>query len=262
MRTNKEWALVTGASQGIGYEFSKQLAALEYNLVMVSNQKEKGIQAAEALAKTYKIDARALFIDLSENDAAEKVVSYCKDKDIKILINNAGVFTFKPFLNHSPSEIHLYINLHLRTLTDLSYFFALQFKERGGGYIINMSSLAAHFSFPGIALYEASKAYILTLSKTLWYEFKDSGVNITAICPGGANTSLYKLKSSMLLMGVKLGILISVEKLVKKSLKAMFKGKRTLTPGLINIICIPFIKALPTFIILFIKRKLQKYEWR
>ncbi len=256
------WAVVTGGSSGIGLEFSRQLAAMGYNLILVSNQQEQLIEAANSIKADFAVECEPLFQDLSETDSAQNVFNYCSTKNVKILINNAGLFSLQQFTDHSLKTVELYLGVHLTTFTRLCYLFSSYFANNGGGYILNMSSLAAYFNIPGIALYQATKSYVWSLSKSLWYEFYNSNVSITALAPGGVNTSLYRLKPSLLKLGVNLGILTPTNKLVRKGLRAMFRRRRGVIVGFLNILFIPIIKCLPTCVILQIKKYLKQYEWK
>ena len=148
------------------------------------------------------------------------------------------------------------LQLHIGTVTRLSRLFAADMCNRKHGYILNMSSLSCWTPYPGIALYTATKAYIRVFTRALGYELRDYGVVATVICPGGVATGLYGLKPGLLKLGVRLGVLMTTEHLVRKALKALFRGKKQLIPGVFNRLLIPLASVMPTSIRLFVKHRL------
>ena len=119
-----------------------------------------------------------------------------------------------------------------------------------------MSSLSCWTPYPGIALYTATKAYIRVFTRALAYELHDYGVKAMVVCPGGAATGLYGLPPHLLKLGVRLGVLMTPERLVRKSLRALFRGKKQLIPGLFNRILIPLAASMPTRVRLIVKHRL------
>ena len=119
-----------------------------------------------------------------------------------------------------------------------------------------MSSLSCWTPYPGIALYTATKAYIRVFTRALGYELRDYGVVATVVCPGGVATGLYGLKPGLLKLGVRLGVLMTTERLVRNALKALFRGKKQLIPGVFNRLLIPLASVMPTSIRLFVKHRL------
>ncbi len=251
-------ALVTGASSGIGLEYARQLAARGINLLMVSIDQENLEREAATIAKQYSIKVDTHCMDLAQPDAAEQLYRHCQEKDfqIEVLINNAGIFSFKEVTLTDPKRIETMLQLHMGTVTKLSRLFALEMCERRHGYILNMSSLSCWAPYPGIALYSATKAYIRVFTRSLAYELSDYGVTATVVCPGGVATGLYGLKPSLLKLGVHLGVLMTPERLVRKALKALFKGKKQLIPGLLNRLLIPLAAIMPARIRLIVKHQM------
>ena len=154
------WALVTGADSGIGLAYSHELARNGCNLVIVSNREQQIKDTAAKISAEYGVEVRPLYADLAEADSAKMLFDYCETEKISIylLINNAGVFSFKQFIDTAPGFIDLTIDLHVRTVVLLCRFFGKKMSEYGEGYILNMSSLGAWMTLPGISLYQSSKA--------------------------------------------------------------------------------------------------------
>ena len=220
-------ALVTGASSGIGLQYATQLARdYHTDLLLVSNQEEEQKQVAADLAAQYGVKTTALYADLSKQDAAEQLFAYCQENKlvVDILVNNAGVFFFNPYCETSMKRIDLILNLHMITVAKLCRLFGEEMmkreltaeeqtqkicgKSRKKGYILNMSSMSAWMAMPGIQSYNATKAFIYNFSKSLWYEMKPKGVNITVMTPGAVDTALFGLAPNLRRLAVNLTVSI------------------------------------------------------
>lgn len=242
-----EWAVVTGASSGIGLEFSRQLAEAGWNLVMISNQQAELSRCASEIKAECNVKTLAVALDLTEEDAVRKVMHTVKSVQLspKLLINNAGVFDFRSVDSLADKRINLYIDLHVRAVTMLSKSMSHYMAERDGGYVLNMSSMACWMPMPGIAVYAATKAYIRAFSRALRIEMKDAGVSVTVACPGGIATDLFGLPKGFQRLGVKLGVLAPVEKFVRKALRRTLKRKAQYINGGFNRLSIVAVASLP-----------------
>ncbi|MGN0214028.1 MAG: SDR family NAD(P)-dependent oxidoreductase [Muribaculaceae bacterium] len=252
-------ALVTGASSGIGLEFCRQLAAMGINLLMVSNQMQELAAARDHLAARYPNQRFwAHYKDLAQPNAAEEIYNYCEQNGIvvDILINNAGIFSFKLLADTTTERLNLFIDLHMRTVTMLCHRFGNDMKQRGSGYILNMSSMSCWMPMPGIGMYAATKAYIRVFSRTLALELKESGVGVTVACPGGIATDLFGLPRNLQRLGVKVGALATPERFVRNALNRMFNRKKQYINGFINRLAIVSVSLLPDRIRLIVKHKM------
>lgn len=255
-------ALVTGASSGIGLQYATELAKQKHDLILVSNQEKEIVEAAQKLSHEYGIKAIGLYRDLATTEAAEVLHSYCKENnyDIDILINNAGVFFFNELVSTEMKRIEVMLQLHIITVTKMCRLFGEDMKKKGSGYILNMSSMSAWMTMPGINVYNASKAFILNFSRSLWYELYPHNVGVTAICPGAVDTGLYGLSDYWRKIAVGLGISMRPEKLAQKALKKMYKKKKQYIPGWINHLFIPLIKHLPDWFIFLVIKKISCFQ--
>lgn len=255
-------ALVTGASSGIGEQYATELARLGHDLILVSNQEKEIQEVANRLANEYKISTEAIFMDLAKNDAAEELLSHCKaeNKKVDILINNAGVFFFNDLTKTAMRRMELMLQLHVVTVAKLCKLFGDEMIANGGGYILNMSSLSAWTTFPGITVYESTKSFINTFSISLAREYKKHNVSVTSVCPGAVDTGLYNLSMPLRKLAVRIGVAIPPERLAHKAIAKMFKKKKCYVPGAINHIFLPFCKRLPDCIISLIMSKIEKYQ--
>ena len=240
-------ALITGGSSGMGLEYARQLAAKGYDLLLVSNQPEELDKAASELSKAYQVDVIGHFRDLATETAAEDLYKYCQDQNLQIdvLINNAGMFFFEELTTENEAKALTMVRLHIFTPTRLCILFGEDMKKRGSGYILNVSSMAAKLPCPGITTYSATKAYLKSFSKSMYYELRPYGVGLTVVCPAAIATPLYKLKPSLLKLGVKLGLIGTPQWLVRRALRGMFHKRRVVKPGFMNIYLPPLIAILP-----------------
>ena len=240
-------ALVTGASSGMGLEFARQLAAKGYALFIVSNQEKELADAAANLRTESGVPIQSLCIDLAQHGIAEKVLAWCPSPDV--LINNAGIFFMEYLGPENLPKVRTMMALHMETVTELCILAGTQMKEKGGGRILNISSMTARIPAPGIAIYSATKAYLKSFGKSLSYEFRPFGVTVTTVCPAAVDTGLYPLPDRLRGFLRRIGLIRTPEWLVRRSLKAMFHGRRTFSPGLTNAILPPLIALLPARLI-------------
>ena len=252
---HQPWALITGGSSGMGLEYARQLAEIGCNLLLVSNQKEELEKVASDL-KTNEIQVLPHYQNLATETAAEELFAFCQDgnQQIDILINNAGMFFFEELTTENESKALTMMRLHIFTPTRLCILFGNAMKQRGYGYIINMSSMAAKLPCPGITIYSATKAYLKSFGKSLYFEMRPYDVGVTTVCPAAIATPLYKLKPTLLNFGVKIGVIGTPQWLVSKALKGMMRKKRVVKPGFMNIYLPPLIAILP--------KKLVDSLWR
>ena len=244
---HRPWALITGSSSGIGLEYASQLAEIGCNLLLVSNQKEELERVAESLKQGRDIQVVPHEQDLATEIAAGELFAFCQAKNlhIDILINNAGMFFFEELTTENEAKALTMMRLHTFTPTRLCILFGEEMKRRGYGYLVNMSSMAAKLPCPGITVYSATKAYLKSFGKSLYFEMRPYGVGVTTVCPAAIATPLYKLKPSLLKFGVKIGLIGTPQWLVHRALKGMIRKKRVVKPGLMNVYLPPLIALLP-----------------
>ena len=244
---HRPWVLITGGSSGMGLEYARQLAELGCNLLLVSNQKEELKKVSEDLKRGKAIQVIPHYQDLATETAAEELFGFCQaiGLEIDLLINNAGMFFFEELTPENEAKALTMMRLHVFTPTRLCILFGEEMKQRGYGYLINMSSMAAKLPCPGITIYSATKAYLKSFGKSLYFEMRPYGVGVTTVCPGAIATPLYKLKPSLLRLGVNIGLIGTPQWLVRKALKGMMRKKRVVKPGFMNIYLPPLVAILP-----------------
>ncbi len=184
--------LITGASSGIGMAMAREFARHGHDLFLVARREEVLKRLCEELEREYRVNAGYLACDLAEDPG--NVLKYCHKEGIMIdvLINNAGYGDYRPFIDGDLDKLLEMIDLNDRALTALTYDFVNDMKERGGGQIINVGSVASFFPGPWMAVYYATKAYVMSFSLALREELKDFGVSVSVLCPGPVKSQFWK----------------------------------------------------------------------
>ena len=255
-------ALITGAASGIGRAFAKECAKKQIPLLLVDINEQALSQTANDIKQNYNIEIHTLTLDLSKPDAPQKCFDFCDQNDLQIdlLANIAGIFMFDPLLDADPARTNLMIDLHAKTVTNMSCLFGQRMRQRRYGFIMNMASMSAWMPMPGIATYNATKSYIRSMSRSLRFELKPWNVSVTTVCPGGCDTPLLPLPDNIRTLAVNLGCLMSPQKLACKALNATLKRKKQTIPGIINHLIRAFIVIIPDWLISFIQKCLPIYE--
>lgn len=182
-------ALITGASKGLGYEITLALAPRCQNLVLAARDAAALESLKQLLIQNgFKGEIEIIIVDLTKMDAVNKFQSLA---DVDLLINNAGLGILNHFEKSNQDEINQMIMVNSYNLTMLTQHFSKKMLERGEGQIINVSSIAGFIVSPIFSVYAATKAYVTHLSTSLDFEFRDRGVRVKAICPGGIKTNFH-----------------------------------------------------------------------
>ena len=255
-------ALVTGASSGIGLCYAEQLAARGYNLIIVSRDKEQLDNVAEQISEKYGVKVTTLAKDLATMTAAEELYEWTVSNGyvVDVLINNAGMFSFCDILDTPTERIKQAISLHDITNTILCKLFAADMAERGGGYILNMSSYSIWMPWPGLSLYSASKAYLKSFSIAFAKEVREKKVYVTAVCPAGIATDLYGLSKKWQKIGLNIHALSTPKFCARRGLNSMFKRRRCVVPDWWMRLLIPLLENLPMFVLRWMRGFTKKWQ--
>ena len=240
-------ALVTGGTSGMGLEYCRQLAAMGCNILMVSIQRELLETLPSELTATYGVEACGLYMDLSQKSAADEIWNYCRQQnlEIDILVNNAGMFFFHELDAAMQGKALAMLQLHVYTPTRLMLLFGEAMKERRKGFIVNMSSMTAELPTPGITMYAATKAYLKSFSKSMYFEMRPYCVGVTTVLPAAVATPLYQMKPRLMKLGVSVGLIRTPQRLVKCALRGMLRRRHVVKPGVMNYILPVLIRLLP-----------------
>lgn len=253
----ESFALVTGASSGIGLEIANLLAARGYSLLLVSDQGELLDQLAEKLSLDHKVRVVKLCINLASNEAAYEVFNFCQENklSVEVLVNNAGFFFFGQITNAPREKAQAKIQLHVMTSSLLCTLFGNKMKKRRKGFILNISSIIAYKAFPGIGYYAATKSYIKSFTRSLRTELKYYGIHVTCLCPGATATNLYDPNVVDVELVKKLGIMMSADKVAKLGVQGLFKNKAVVIPGLITKLILLLTLLTPQWVLYEIRKR-------
>ncbi|NVB39032.1 SDR family oxidoreductase [Pseudenhygromyxa sp. WMMC2535] len=235
LEKNAPLALVTGASGGIGLEFARQLAAAGHDLVLVARSEAKLRALADELESSHSIRARVVAMDLGKPHAASELAAELDALGlaVDVLINNAGFGLFGEFVDTELDEELAMIQLNIVALTELSKHLVRAMKARGRGQVLNVASTAAFQPGPLMAVYYATKAYVLSFSEALAAELEGSGVSVTALCPGPTTSGFQaaaQLEGSKLIKGKMAG----AAEVATHGMRALARGKAVAIPGAQN----------------------------
>ncbi len=261
-RNFEAYALVTGAASGMGRIYALKLAQMGYDLVLVDIN-ERGLAETEKIVKAAVPAVTVLLVpqDLSTMDAADKVFERTEDAgcQVEVLVNNAGVMFCQGMAETSERMLKLIMMVHMNTPLMLCRKYVTGMKERGRGYILNISSLAAWMIWPGIGMYGCTKRFVRDYSRQLRIECQKTGVSVTNAYFGAVDTPLVPLKDSLRKLAGFLTVMISPEKAVNRALKATFRRRKGTMPGLLNKLFWPMIVILPDCLLGWIYRKAKPY---
>lgn len=257
MEENRKYALITGASSGIGWHFAELMAEKGYSLVAVSNQPDRLEDLKKRLEQEYGISVITINTDLAQENSAHQVFDLCNEKnlEVEVLINNAGMFFFKEIAGVDYSLMKSILALHMTTPALLCRLFGEQMIESKKGFILNVSSIAAVMPYPCISLYGPTKTFLRKLTRALRTEMKYKGINVTCLIPGAVDTGLYDASQFNTLLLKKLGIMKSPNTVANAGIRALFSNRAECVPGLLNKIIMLLLPVIPHFIISIIYRR-------
>lgn len=230
------YAVVTGASGGIGFELAKLLAADKYDLLLVARNSDKLKAAAEGIEKEFSVRVHYIPADLSQEQTPLKIYTTAihNNFDVEVLINNAGYGLNGEFAEIPADEQENMIMLNCTGLVNLTRMFLPHMLKRKSGKILNVASTAAFAAGPFMAVYYASKAFVLSFSEAISYETKRSGVSVICLAPGPVDTGFQQRAGIGKTMLLKAQSVMKPENAARSAYAAMKKGKTLVIPGLMN----------------------------
>ena len=226
-------ALITGASSGIGSELAKLCAAGGFDLILVARNKQALEDQARTLSREHRVTARAVEADLADPDAPRAIFDQVGDRAIDILINNAGFGLRGAFAQTDWSTEACMIQVNVASLAQLTKLFLPGMLQRRSGRILNVASTAGFVPGPFMAVYYASKAFVVSFSHALANETRGSGVTVTALCPGPTNTGFQRaagIGRSELFKGR----VMSAADVAHQGYEAMMEGRPEIIAGAYN----------------------------
>jgi uncharacterized protein len=251
MNTSRKTALITGASSGIGMDFARLLSREGYELFLVARSEAKLRALASELG-----NAKVIVSDLVFPDAPQRIFDVSGGVDV--LVNNAGFGVSGPFTETDLRKELEMIQVNVTALTHLTRLFLPPMLARKSGHILNLASTAAFLPGPLMAVYYATKAYVLSFSEAIADELRGTGVTVTALCPGPTATGFAEvagMESSRLFSLIRP---MRSEAVARYGLRAMRHGKRVAIPGIANKLSTQSIRVSPRRLVTTIVRKLQE----
>lgn len=232
-----DWAVITGASSGIGKSLAIDIAQCGLNTLLVARNTKALETLKKEIQSTYKVDVEVLSIDLG-TESIQEIISTLQDKNVGLLVASAGFGTSGNFINSSVHEEVNMLEVNCRALLELTHYFAQHFGQQGRGGIILMSSMVAFQGAPYTANYAATKAYVQSLAEGLYHELKENNVDVLAAAPGPVATSFAK-RANMIMDGA-----MKPENLSFEILKAL-GSKMTVLPGGLTKLLVYSLRTVP-----------------
>jgi uncharacterized protein len=227
-----EFALITGASSGIGLELATIMAEKGHNLLLIARSKDRLATLKTSLESKFKIKVVIVVMDLSIPNQAKVLYQYCMNENILVncLVNNAGYGDYGLFETTKLATYQNMLQLNILALTDLTALFLEDMKKRKSGRILNVGSIAAFQPIPNFSVYAASKAYVMQFTEALNYELRGTGVTATLLSPGVTETG-FVARANMHNAANTKGKLMDAYSVAIQGYQAMMRGKLNVTPG-------------------------------
>lgn len=249
--------LITGASKGIGRELAIVFAQQGYDLVLIARSKDLLAGLSKKLDRKYGVIVTVIEKDLTRTEAPEEIWEELKDREINILVNNAGFGDYKEFAHSEWEKQNLMVQLNVTALMHMTRLFLPAMEERGEGKILNLASTAAFLPGPNMSVYYATKAAVLSFSQAVSKEVRKSNVTVTALCPGPTSTNFENaagLVNSRLFHSLKV---TSARKVAVYGYKSLMKGKPVAVEGISNKLMVLGAKLAPRGLVLTMIDQIQ-----
>lgn len=241
------YALITGASGGIGLSLANELAMRKINLLLVARSEDKLKQAAENLSSRYQVKTDFLAIDLSQEGSANQVASWVNSKSyqVTILINNAGYGVWGDVDKTSLEKLQNMMRLNMLSLVELTHLFLPVLKREPQSYILNVASTAAYQAVATLSTYAASKSFVLLFTRGLRQELLKSNVSVTCLSPGATSTNFIDRAGMEAMKEKAEKFSMPADQVAKIAIRGMFKKKAEVIPGFLNWISVQLTYFVP-----------------
>lgn len=243
------YALITGASKGIGKQIAIILAARKYNLLLVARSDNELNVLKSYISEKYQVGVETLTLDLSTLGAASYVAEWCSRFPVSVLVNNAG-YGLRGDFSDVPIDQQLnMLQLNINAVVELSHYMLPVLKGQDQSYILNIASTAAYQALPTLSVYAASKAFILSFSRALRFELANSNVSVTCVSPGPVDTGFAERAGLNALSKMAQKFNMKPEVVAEIAVRGMLKGKAEVIPGFTNLISAYANRILPKAVI-------------
>lgn len=244
------WALVTGASSGLGADFARELAGRGCHVVLVARREEPMKALAASLESAHGVETRVVALDLAPPGAPPALAERLRGEGIAVdvLVNNAGFGVFGPFLEIPWERERQMLELDVVALVHLTKVFAREMAARGRGWILQVASIGAFQPTPTYATYSAAKSFVLSFGEAIAHELRPQGVRVCTVCPGVTATEFLAVAGQKITLYQRL-MMMQSPAVVRSAVRALLRGKTSVTPGIGN--------AVSAFSMRFTPRRLQ-----
>ena len=254
------YALVTGASSGLGRHIAEFLVLKGYYLVAVSNEPDGLEELKQDLEGNYETFVDTVNMDLSKEESAMTLYHYCQEKNLRIevLVNNAGTLVFGEAASVPYMKARTILQLHVTTPALLCRLFSENMIRHGRGFILNISSISAVMPFPTISFYGPTKTFLRHFTRALRTELKPWGIHVSCLMPGAMDTSFlddYKINRRK---AVRWRVVGNPRKVARSGIRALFRNRPECTPGFLNKLVLWIFPIIPRFVISLIYKRPRK----
>ena len=253
----KGWALITGASSGIGFELAGIIAANHYHLVLVARRAAPLQKLAAELTTRHGIQVKVLVKDLSLAAAPLEIFEELKSTPVAVLVNNAGFGWYGAFADESPEDALAMMRVNMSALVELTRRFLPPMLARKEGRILNVASTAAFQPGPFSAIYFATKSFVVSFTYALADELSGTGVTVTALCPGGTRTEFFVRAGGEGHVTSRLPMM-DTRQVAEAGYRGLMRGRRIVIPGALNRFTATFARWLPIWLVATIARRINK----
>lgn len=231
----KIYALITGASSGLGADFAQLFAERGYSLILTARREDRLTALKENIAKDYDVDVQICPCDLSEKEGPEKLHQFVEENDLElgVLVNNAGIGSFGYFEEANWQDIYGMMNLNMQSLVHLTQLCLPNLQKQKKAKILMVSSVAGFTPCPFYAAYAATKSFVLSFSMALRKELENTNIEISILCPGSTETEFHKVSGRKHGQSVKKMMMSSYE-VAKLGVDGLFQKKPIVVPGWFN----------------------------
>jgi short-subunit dehydrogenase len=245
------YAIVTGASGGIGLCIARELAARKYDLLLIARSSDKLIELANALKKEFGISAESLALDLSNTATVKNITDWIDQKgaEVAILINNAGYGNWGTFEQAKLSELENMMQLNMTTLVALCHGLIPYLKKLPKAYILNLASTASYQAVPTLTTYAATKAFVVLFSRGLRWELRKTSISVSCLSPGATSTGFVDRAGMGIMKERAEKFSMKPEPVARIGVKRMLQGKAEIIPGFPNWISVKLTYFLPKILV-------------
>ena len=239
------YALITGASSGIGAAIARELAEEGINVLLVARREDKLQELKAEIRQEYRVGVEYLVLDLLEPGATEELYNWCYSNEyfVRILINNAGVGEWGPFEEKDLQGQLRMMHLNQDVMVALTHMFLEKMREFSSAHILNVGSTASYQPIPFFAVYAATKAFVLSFTRSLRHELKNSHINVSCLCPGPTDSEFFP--NAGFASKQANTIMMKPEAVAQQAVRGLFKGKAVIIPGFSNTLGVVLSKILP-----------------